>query len=182
MGNMLTHVPGTVRRHRVPGAAARHAALPRAAGRCVLDRRNTATPTIRRMGIHRRYSPYHNCRRDKPYPRVLFTTSTRDDRVHPGHARKTWPRMMEQGHDVLYYENIEGGHGGAAEQRTGGIHVRARLSVPVEDARAVARVRPTRDWRTLDSRVLQSDAAVARSARSMYSACAFSAAEGNSVP
>ena len=48
------------------------------------------------------------------YPRVLFMTSTRDDRVHPGHARKMVARMKEQGHDVLYYENIEGGHGGAA--------------------------------------------------------------------
>ena len=46
---------------------------------------------------------------------MLFTTSTRDDRVHPGHARKMVARMLEQGHDVLYYENIEGGHGGAAD-------------------------------------------------------------------
>ena len=42
------------------------------------------------------------------YPCVLFTTSTRDDRVHPGHARKMVARMKGQGHDVLYYENIEG--------------------------------------------------------------------------
>ncbi|MBI5693008.1 MAG: S9 family peptidase [Verrucomicrobia bacterium] len=62
----------------------------------------------------RRYSPYHNVRPDGKYPRVLFTTSTRDDRVHPGHARKMVARMLEQKHDVLYYENIEGGHGGAA--------------------------------------------------------------------
>jgi prolyl oligopeptidase len=48
------------------------------------------------------------------YPRILFTTSTRDDRVHPAHARKMVARMKEQRHDVLYYENIEGGHGGAA--------------------------------------------------------------------
>ncbi|WP_297801056.1 prolyl oligopeptidase family serine peptidase [Arenimonas sp. GDDSR-1] len=60
------------------------------------------------------YSPYQNVRRDVRYPPVLFTTSTRDDRVHPGHARKMMARMMEQGHDVTYYENIEGGHGGAA--------------------------------------------------------------------
>ncbi len=50
------------------------------------------------------------------YPKVLFTTSTRDDRVHPAHARKMVARMLEQGHqDVLYYENMEGGHGGAAD-------------------------------------------------------------------
>ncbi len=61
-----------------------------------------------------RYSPYHNVRADAKYPPLLFTTSTRDDRVHPGHARKMMARMQAQGHDVLYYENIEGGHGGAA--------------------------------------------------------------------
>lgn len=64
-----------------------------------------------------KYSPYQNVFRDKKYPRVLFTTSTRDDRVHPGHARKMVARMKEQGHDVLYYENIEGGHGGAANNK-----------------------------------------------------------------
>src|SRR5262249_15190409 len=63
----------------------------------------------------RQFSPYQNVRPDGKYPRVLFTTSTRDDRVHPGHARKMVARMKEQGHDVLYYENIEGGHGGAAD-------------------------------------------------------------------
>ncbi len=51
------------------------------------------------------------------YPRTLFTTSTRDDRVHPGHARKMVAQMIEDGHDVLYYENIEGGHGGAANNK-----------------------------------------------------------------
>ncbi|HEY1393279.1 MAG TPA: prolyl oligopeptidase family serine peptidase, partial [Methylibium sp.] len=62
-----------------------------------------------------RYSPYQNVRREAQYPTMLLTTSTRDDRVHPGHARKMVARMMEQGHPVLYYENIEGGHGGAAD-------------------------------------------------------------------
>lgn len=61
-----------------------------------------------------RYSPYHNVRKGQSYPRTLFMTSTRDDRVHPGHARKMVARMKEHGQDVLYYENIEGGHGGAA--------------------------------------------------------------------
>ena len=62
-----------------------------------------------------KYSPYHNVRKGTRYPRTLFTSSTRDDRVHPGHARKMVARMKEQGHDILYYENIEGGHGGAAD-------------------------------------------------------------------
>jgi prolyl oligopeptidase len=60
------------------------------------------------------FSPYQNVKKGVDYPTVLFTTSTRDDRVHPGHARKMMARMKEQGHKVLYYENIEGGHGGAA--------------------------------------------------------------------
>jgi prolyl oligopeptidase len=62
-----------------------------------------------------RYSPYQNVRKAMKLPRVLFTTSTRDDRVHPGHARKMAARMREQGHEILYWENIEGGHGGAAD-------------------------------------------------------------------
>jgi prolyl oligopeptidase len=64
-----------------------------------------------------KYSPYQNMVPNKHYPRVLFTTSTRDDRVHPGHARKMVAKMKEQGHNVLYYENIEGGHGGAANNK-----------------------------------------------------------------
>jgi prolyl oligopeptidase len=60
------------------------------------------------------FSPYHQFDPTRSYPPVLFTTSTRDDRVHPGHARKMAARMLEAGCDVTYYENIEGGHGGAA--------------------------------------------------------------------
>src|SRR3546814_9086180 len=60
------------------------------------------------------YSPYHTVRAEVKYPPILFTTSTRDDRVHPGHARKMMARVQAQGHDVLYYENIKGGQGGAA--------------------------------------------------------------------
>jgi prolyl oligopeptidase len=62
-----------------------------------------------------RYSPYQNVKAGVTYPKVLFTTSTRDDRVHPGHARKMAARMLAQGHELLYYENIEGGHGLAAD-------------------------------------------------------------------
>lgn len=64
-----------------------------------------------------RYSPYQNVKKDVKYPPVLFTTSTRDDRVHPGHARKMAALMEAQGHDVLYYENTEGGHGAAANNQ-----------------------------------------------------------------
>ena len=65
----------------------------------------------------RGFSPYHNLQRETAYPPVLITTSTRDDRVHPGHARKMAARLQELGKRVLYYENIEGGHGGAANNR-----------------------------------------------------------------
>ncbi len=63
------------------------------------------------------FSPYHNVKKSVKYPRTLITTSTRDDRVHPGHARKMVARMREQGHDVVYYENIEGGHSAAADNK-----------------------------------------------------------------
>jgi prolyl oligopeptidase len=62
-----------------------------------------------------KFSPYQNVRADVRYPRALFTTSTRDDRVHPGHARKMVAKLEALGHPVLYVENIEGGHGGAAD-------------------------------------------------------------------
>jgi prolyl oligopeptidase len=65
----------------------------------------------------RGFSPYHNVEKSVKYPRILFTTSTRDDRVHPGHARKMVARMKDLGHDVIYYENIEGGHAGAADNK-----------------------------------------------------------------
>ena len=61
-----------------------------------------------------KYSPYQNVSADRRYPRFLFTTSTRDDRVHPGHARKMAAKMNDQKHALLYYENTEGGHAGAA--------------------------------------------------------------------
>lgn len=61
-----------------------------------------------------KYSPLQNLKADGKYPEPFFTTSTRDDRVHPGHARRMVARMRELGLPVLYYENIEGGHAGAA--------------------------------------------------------------------
>ncbi|MBB3039797.1 prolyl oligopeptidase family serine peptidase [Hoyosella altamirensis] len=61
------------------------------------------------------YSPYQAVVAEAVYPPVLIMTSTRDDRVHPGHARKMVARLEELGHPVWYFENIEGGHGGAAD-------------------------------------------------------------------
>jgi prolyl oligopeptidase len=64
-----------------------------------------------------KYSPYQNVKPGTALPKLLLTTSTRDDRVHPGHARKMAARLAEQGHPHLYYENIEGGHGLAADNK-----------------------------------------------------------------
>jgi prolyl oligopeptidase len=63
------------------------------------------------------YSPYHMVRPDGSYPPLLLTTSTRDDRVHPAHARKMAAHLRDLGLRVFSYENIEGGHGGAADNR-----------------------------------------------------------------
>eukprot|EP00854_Cymbomonas_tetramitiformis_P028161 gene28161-34864_t len=67
----------------------------------------------------KRYSAYHNLDPDAKYPPFLMTTSTRDDRVHPYHARAFVKRLAEIGkaESVFYYENIEGGHGGAADSK-----------------------------------------------------------------
>jgi prolyl oligopeptidase len=62
----------------------------------------------------RSISPYHNIDPQADYPEVFFVTSTKDDRVHPAHARKVAKRMADQGHGFLYYENIDGGHSAAA--------------------------------------------------------------------
>lgn len=59
-------------------------------------------------------SPYHNLDPQGDYPEVFLITSTKDDRVHPAHARKFAKRMEDQGHDFFYYENIDGGHSAAA--------------------------------------------------------------------
>lgn len=61
------------------------------------------------------YSPYQNVSATKKYPELFLMTSTKDDRVHPGHARKMAARMMKQGHEnIFYYENTEGGHAASA--------------------------------------------------------------------
>jgi prolyl oligopeptidase len=60
------------------------------------------------------YSPYQLVSADVDYPEIFLWTNPKDDRVHPGHARKMAARMIEQGHDIIYFENAEGGHGGGA--------------------------------------------------------------------
>lgn len=63
------------------------------------------------------FSPYQNVKPGQKYPPVFFMTTTRDDRVHPGHARKMFAKMKDMGYDVTYFENIEGGHGAGADNR-----------------------------------------------------------------
>ncbi|HWZ62682.1 MAG TPA: prolyl oligopeptidase family serine peptidase [Steroidobacteraceae bacterium] len=64
-----------------------------------------------------KYSPYQNVRKGQRYPPVFFVTATSDDRVTPVHARKMAARMEAQGHDVLFFENTDGGHAAAADHR-----------------------------------------------------------------
>ncbi len=63
------------------------------------------------------YSPYQNLKDGVTYPRVFFLTSTADDRVHPGHARKMAALMESKGYPFLFYEELEGGHGAATNQK-----------------------------------------------------------------
>ena len=70
----------------------------------------------------KQFSPLHMIEEGASYPKVLFTTSTKDDRVHPGHARKMVAKLRDVGsadttQNVYYYENIEGGHAGAADNK-----------------------------------------------------------------
>ena len=62
----------------------------------------------------REYSPYQNLKKGTEYPEVFFYTSTKDDRVHPGHARKMAKKMTDMGSPIVYYENTEGGHAGTS--------------------------------------------------------------------
>lgn len=63
------------------------------------------------------YSPYQRLEAGQPYPEVFIHTSTKDDRVHPGHARKAAARLEELGYPVLFYENTDGGHAAGANLR-----------------------------------------------------------------
>ncbi|SIT48334.1 Prolyl endopeptidase [Paraburkholderia piptadeniae] len=73
------------------------------------------------------YSPYQNVKKDVSYPPVLFTSSSTDDRVHPGHARKMAAKMQALGHDEVWYmEHRDGGHGTGVEPEA-----RARASATI---------------------------------------------------
>jgi prolyl oligopeptidase len=63
------------------------------------------------------WSPYQLLRKDARYPKAFFWTNTRDDRVHPGHARKMAARLASLGHPVYYFEDVEGGHAAGSVNR-----------------------------------------------------------------
>ena len=92
----------------------RYTQLP--AGRLV-DRRIWRSGDSGRGRLSRQILALPECEADAQYPPVLFVTSTSDDRVHPGHARKMAALMQSQGHDVLFYEETQGGHGGGGDLR-----------------------------------------------------------------
>ena len=56
-------------------------------------------------------SAYHQAVPGRPYPPILIATSQRDDRVHPGHARKMTAKLQEMGYEAYFYEPAAGGHG-----------------------------------------------------------------------
>lgn len=64
-----------------------------------------------------KYSPYQNLKAGVKYPLAYITTSTKDDRVHPGHARKFAAKMDDLGIDHLYFENTDGGHANGADPK-----------------------------------------------------------------
>lgn len=75
-------------------------------------------PTDPRQWEHlQTFSPVHLFDPETDYPPLMITTSTKDDRVHPGHARSLGYLAEDAGKDILYCENIEGGHAGAADNR-----------------------------------------------------------------
>jgi prolyl oligopeptidase len=76
---------------------------------------NPDEPAMRKYLLS--YSPLHNLQKNKNYPEVFYLTSTKDDRVHPAHARQMVARLKELGYPVLYNENTEGGHGRATNMK-----------------------------------------------------------------
>jgi prolyl oligopeptidase len=57
------------------------------------------------------YSAYHAAKPGQKYPPILIATTRRDDRVHPGHARKMTAKLQAMGYEAWFYEPAAGGHG-----------------------------------------------------------------------
>ncbi len=89
-----------------------------------------------------KYSPYQNVLSGRQYPPVFFVTATSDDRVTPVHARKMAARMEAQGHEMLFYENTDGGHAAAADHKQAAemwalsfVYLKQKLMRPASDSR-----------------------------------------------
>ena len=54
-----------------------------------------------------KYSPYHNVKPDQTYPKLFFITSTKDDRVHPGHVRKMAALLEDLGTEILFMKILK---------------------------------------------------------------------------
>ncbi len=80
------------------------------------------------------WSPYQNLDPDADYPKVFFCTSTRDDRVHPGHARKMVAKMTDMGKPVLLLREHRGRPRRRRQPQPAGVHLGAHLRVSVDDA------------------------------------------------
>jgi prolyl oligopeptidase len=63
------------------------------------------------------YSAYHMAEAGRPYPPILLATTRKDDRVHPGHARKMVAKLQALGYDAHYYEPATGGHSYGKDNR-----------------------------------------------------------------
>ncbi len=111
IANMLTRYPGAVRRAVLHHPADRHAALHPAAGRGELDRRVRRPGGAGGLGVPRPDLRLPRRRAGQPYPPILLATARRDDRVHPGHARKMAAKLQAMGYDAHFYEPAAGGHG-----------------------------------------------------------------------
>ena len=84
------------------------------------------------------YSPYQNLKRGEHYPVPFIYTSTRDDRVHPGHARKLAARLEQYGDKFFYDEAIEGGHAAGIVPEEDAAESRARSGLSERGAAAAA--------------------------------------------
>ena len=98
--------------------ADRHAPLHQAAGGRELDRRIWRSRQARGMGVAANLFRLSYCKPGQKYPPILIATTRRDDRVHPGHARKMAAKLQAMGYEAWFYEPAAGGHGYGKDNRS----------------------------------------------------------------
>ena len=87
------------------------------------------------------YSAYHAAKPGQKYPPILIATTRRDDRVHPGHARKMTAKLQAMGYEAYFYEPAAGGHGYGKDNKGARRVHRAWLYVPERQDRLAGRTR-----------------------------------------